>query len=135
LTAKPWCSGPTACHGSTNCADGRRHKPRFSTAGGARVDLDGNIAGQVSTEQRSHAERMVARIEACHLADAAAAKAEAERKEAARQAAAPPSMFGGRVAIMPAAETTPPTGGGRLGAAGLKRAAQERQARQQAKHG
>jgi sRNA-binding protein len=102
-------------------------------AGGARVDLDGNVAGQVSTEQRSHAERMVARIEARQLADAAAA--EAERKEAVRQAAAPPSMFGGRVVIMPAAETTPPTGGGRLGLAGLKRAAQERRARQEAKHG
>jgi sRNA-binding protein len=103
-------------------------------AGGARVDLDGNVAGEVSTEQRCRAERMVARIEARRLADAAAAKGEAERKEAVRQAAAP-SMFDGRIVIMPAAETTPPTGSGRLGLAGLKRAAQERRARQEAKHG
>jgi sRNA-binding protein len=98
-------------------------------AGGARVDLDGNVAGEVSTEQRCRAERMVARIEA-----AAAAKGEAERKEAVRQAAAP-SLFDGRIVIMPAAKTTPPTGSGRLGLAGLKRAAQERRARQEAKHG
>src|SRR5215470_12926152 len=61
-------------------------------AGGARVDLDGNVAGEVSSEQRCHAERMVARIEARQLGEAAAVKAEAESKEAVRRAAAPPSV-------------------------------------------
>jgi sRNA-binding protein len=99
-------------------------------AGGARVDLDGNVAGEVSTEQRCRAERMVARIEARELADAAAAKTEAERKEAIRPAAAPPSN---RVISMPPrAQTPPPTSSGRLGLADLKRAAQERRARQEA---
>ena len=36
-------------------------------AGGARVDLDGNVAGEVSSEQRCRAERMVSRIEARQL--------------------------------------------------------------------
>jgi ProP effector len=96
-------------------------------AGGARVDLDGNVAGEVSTGHRCRAERMLARIKA---RDAAAAKAEAERKEAVRAAAAPPSN---RVVSMPRrAQTTPPTSSGRLGLADLKRAAQERRARQEA---
>jgi len=44
------------------------------TAGGARVDLEGNVAGEVSNEHRSRAERLVARIEAQQLAEAAAGK-------------------------------------------------------------
>jgi ProP effector len=103
-------------------------------AGGARVDLDGNVAGEVSSEQRCRAERMVGRIEALQWAEAAAAKAEAESKEAVRQAAGPPSVLDGRVIVMPPpAEPTPSTGSGRLGLADLKRAAQERRARQEAK--
>jgi ProP effector len=39
-------------------------------AGGARVDLEGNVAGEVSNEHRSRAERLVARIEARQLAGA-----------------------------------------------------------------
>jgi sRNA-binding protein len=103
--------------------------------GGARVDLDGNVAGEVSSEQRCHAERMVARIKARQLADAAPLKAEAESKGAVRQAAAIPSMLDRRVIVMPPPETTPSTGSPRLGLADLKRAAQERRARQEAKHG
>jgi sRNA-binding protein len=103
-------------------------------AGGARVDLEGNVAGEVSTEQRCRAERMVARIEARQVAEAAPAKAVAENKEAVRQAAAPPTNS--RVVSMPPrAQTTPPTSSGRLGLADLKRAAQERRARQEAKYG
>jgi sRNA-binding protein len=98
-------------------------------AGGARVDLEGNVAGEVSSEHRRRAERLVAHIEARQLADTAAAKAEAESKEAVRQAAAPPSN--GKAIAMPLpATTSPPTSGGRLGLADLKRAAQERRARQ-----
>jgi sRNA-binding protein len=98
-------------------------------AGGARVDLEGNVAGEVSTDQRCRAERLVARIKARQVSEAAPAKA--ENKEAVRQAAAPTSN--GKVSsIPPRALTTPSTGGGRLGLADLKRAAQERRARQEA---
>jgi sRNA-binding protein len=101
-------------------------------AGGARVDLEGNAAGEVSREQRCRAERLVGRIKARLLADAAAANTEAG-KEAVRQVAAPPSMLNGKVVVMsPLGEKTPPAGSGRLGLAELKRAAQERRARQQA---
>jgi len=100
-------------------------------AGGARVDLDGNVVGEVSSEQRCRAERMVARIKARQLAEAAA-----ESKEAVRQAAAIPSMLDGRIVAMPPRpEAAPSAGSRRLGLADLKRAAQERQARQEAKHG
>jgi ProP effector len=105
-------------------------------AGGARVDLDGNGAGEVSSEQRCRAERLIARMEARQLAEPAAVKAEAESKEAVGQAAAPPSALDGRIIVMPPpAETAPSTGSRRLGLADLKRAAQERRARQEAKHG
>jgi ProP effector len=96
-------------------------------AGGARFDLDGNVAGEVSREQRCRAERLVARIRARQLAEAAAAKAEADSERALTRAALPPSILSGKVVIMPPpAETTPPTGSGRLGLAELKRAALER---------
>ncbi len=61
-------------------------------AGGARFDLEGNVAGEVSSEQRCRASRLIARIKARHFAEAAAAKAEAESKAAVRHAATPPSM-------------------------------------------
>ena len=100
-------------------------------AGGARVDLEGNVAGEVSREQRCRAERLVSRIKARLLADAAA-NTEAG-KEAVRQAAASPSMLNDKVVVMsPLGDKAPPTSGGRLGLAELKRAAQERRARQQA---
>ncbi len=96
-------------------------------AGGARVDLDGNVAGEVSREQRCRAERLVARIKARQLAEAAAAKAEPESEKTLTRAALRPSILNGKVLIMPPpAETTPPTGSGRLGLAELKRAALER---------
>jgi ProP effector len=100
-------------------------------AGGARVDLDGNVAGEVSSEQRCRAERMTARIKARQFAEAAAANFEAESKEAVGQTAAPPSLLDARVIVVPPpGETTPSPEGGRLGLADLKRAAQERRARQ-----
>jgi sRNA-binding protein len=99
-------------------------------AGGARVDLEGNVAGEVSREQRCRAGRLVARIKARQLAEAAAAKTDAERN--VRQAAMPASVFNGKVVVIPRpAETTPPTCSGRLGLADLKRAALERRARQE----
>ena len=102
-------------------------------AGGARVDLEGNVAGEVSREQRCRAERLVGRIKARLLADAAAADTEAASKEPVRQVAAPHSMLADKVVVMPPlGEKTPPTASGRLGLAELKRAAQERRARQQA---
>jgi sRNA-binding protein len=101
-------------------------------AGGARVDLEGNVAGEVSREQRCRAERLVGRIKARLLADAAAANTEAGKK-AVRQVATPPAMLNNKVVVMsPPGERTPSTGSGRLGLAELKRAAQERRARQQA---
>src|SRR5215470_2690071 len=80
--------------------------------GGARVDLDGNVAGEVSSEQRCRAEKMVARIEARQLAEAAAAKAEV--KEDIRQAAAPPSVLDKVIVMPPPLEATPSAGSGRL---------------------
>ena len=62
-------------------------------AGGARADLDGNVAGEVSREQRCRAERLVARIKARQLAEAAAAKAEADSERALTRAALPPSIL------------------------------------------
>jgi sRNA-binding protein len=97
-------------------------------AGGARVDLEGNVAGEVSNEHRSRAERLVARIEARELAEA---KTEAESERAVRQAAVPPPVLNANAAVQPA-QTTPPSSGGRLGLADLKRAAQERRSRQEA---
>ncbi len=105
-------------------------------AGRARVDLEGNVAGEVSREQRCRAGRLVARIKARQLAETAAAKAEAESERAVRQAAMPTSVLNGKVVVMPRpAETTQPTCSGRLGLAELKRAALERRARQEAKRG
>ena len=99
-------------------------------AGGARVDLEGNVAGEVSREQRCRAERLVARIKARQLAEAAAAEAEAESERDALSS----SILNGKVVIMPPPpEMTPPTGSGRLGLPELKRAAMERRARQEAK--
>ncbi len=102
-------------------------------AGDARIDLDGNVAGEVSSEQRCRAERMVARIKARQSAGAAAVKAEAESKEAARQAPAIPSMLDRRPVVMPPPRGTPSTSSHRLGLADLKRAAQERRARREVK--
>jgi sRNA-binding protein len=105
-------------------------------AGGARVDLEGNVAGEVSNEHRSRAERFVARIEARQLADTAAAKAAAESEKAVRHAAMSSSAFNGKAVFMPLpTQATQPSGSGRLGLADLKRAAQERRARQDAGRG
>jgi ProP effector len=41
-------------------------------AGGARVDLEGNVAGEVSSEHRCRAQRLVAPSEARQVADAKA---------------------------------------------------------------
>jgi hypothetical protein len=101
-------------------------------AGGARFDLEGNIAGEVSREQRCRASRLVARVKARQLAEAATAKAEVESKVAVRKVGTPIFMPSGKVTVlMPHARTTQP-GSGRLGLADLKRAAQERRARQEA---
>jgi sRNA-binding protein len=100
-------------------------------AGGARFDLEGNISGEVSSEQRCRARRLVARIKARQLTEAAAAKAEAD-KTAVRQAATPNSMLNGSVTVQPPRAQTAPPGSGRLGLADLKRAARERRARQEA---
>ena len=70
-------------------------------AGGARVDLDGNVAGEVSREQRCRAKRLVARFKARQLAEAAAAKAEPESERTLTRAALPPSILNGKVLIMP----------------------------------
>jgi sRNA-binding protein len=101
-------------------------------AGGARFDLEGNVAGEVSTQQRCRASRMVARMKARQLAEAAAAKAKAESKAAVRQAATPTSVLNGKVTVLPLPARTTPPGSGRLGLADLKRAGLERRARQEA---
>jgi ProP effector len=103
-------------------------------AGGARIDLEGNVAGDVSSEQRCHAERLIARIKARQLAETAAAEAESER--AVGHAAMPPSELHSKVIVMPPpVQTTPRSSSSRLGLGDLKRAALERRARQEAKRG
>jgi sRNA-binding protein len=54
-------------------------------AGGARFDLEGNVVGEVSRQQRCRASRMVARIKARQLAEAATAKTEAERQSGCQE--------------------------------------------------
>jgi sRNA-binding protein len=99
-------------------------------AGGTRFDLEGNVAGEVSREQRCRAIRLVARIKARQLAEAGTAKAEANSK--AGKAIRPTSMLNAKVTVSaPSTQTTAP-GSGRLGLADLKRAALERRARQEA---
>jgi len=103
-------------------------------AGGARIDLEGDVAGEVSSEQRCRAERLLARIEARQLAGTAAAKAEAESERAVRHAAMPPFELRSQATVMtPPVQPTAPTRSGRLGLADLKRAALERRARREAK--
>jgi sRNA-binding protein len=99
-------------------------------AGGARFDLEGNVAGEVSREQRCRAVRLVARIKARQFAEAATAKAEAESN--ARKAARPTSRLNAKVTVLPRPIPTTLPGSGRLGLADLKRAALERRARQEA---
>jgi ProQ/FINO family len=53
---------------ATSLAASARMYQKCLAAGGARVDLEGNVAGKVSNEHRSRAERLVARIEARQLA-------------------------------------------------------------------
>jgi ProP effector len=101
-------------------------------AGGARIDLEGNVAGEVSNEHRSRAERLVARIEAPQLAETTAAKAAAEGERGVRYAAMPAAVPKAKAnAMPPSTQRRPPTGSGRLGLADLKRAAQERRERQE----
>src|SRR5215467_7641618 len=96
-------------------------------AGGARIDLEGNVAGEVSSEQRCRAERLVARIKARELKETAAAKAEDGSERVVRHAAMPPSELRSEVIVMPPpGQTTRPVSSGRLGLADLKRAALER---------
>jgi sRNA-binding protein len=99
-------------------------------AGGARFDLEGNVAGEVSREQRCRAIRLVARIKARQLAEAATAKAKAGSK--AGKATTPTSMRIAKVTVLPPLTPTTPRDSGRLGLADLKRAALERRARQEA---
>jgi ProP effector len=104
-------------------------------AGGARFDLEGKVSGEVSSGQRCRASRLIARIKARQPAEAEAAEAEAAKAEAdkaaVRQAPMPNSMLNRKDVKPPPAQTTLP-GSGRLGLADLKRAAQERRARQEA---
>jgi sRNA-binding protein len=69
--------------------------------GGARIDLEGNVAGEVSNEHRSRAERLVARIEARQLAETAAAEAQAEGGRGVGHAAMPPSVPKAKAIAMP----------------------------------
>jgi len=101
-------------------------------AGDARVDLEGNVAGEVSREQRCRAARLVARIKARQQAEKAAAKAGAESEGAVKKAVMPPPVPDRKVVVMSTpVETRPATGSGRLGLADLRRAALERRARQE----
>jgi sRNA-binding protein len=91
-------------------------------AGGPRVDLDGNMAGDATQDQIEHALAAVARIEAKAIAKAEAVRKQKAARKAAKEMAAEQQ---------PASRTPPPpprspshsTAPGRDGIAALRRAA------------
>jgi sRNA-binding protein len=121
---------------------------RVVAAGGYRVDLDGNVAGEVTDGQRRYAEARARRLQARQSAEAAA-KDNGEGPKATGEPAAQtatPSVRAGRVPTVkgkPVTVPEPPTklqasatptapprsSDGRLGLADLKRLAQERKQR------
>jgi sRNA-binding protein len=127
---------------------GRPAYHRVVATGGYRVDLDGNVAGEVTDGQRRYAEARARRLEARQSAEAAA-KANGEGPKATGEPAAQtaaPSVRAARVPTVkdkpvtvpqapiklqaPATPPAPPrSSDGRLGLADLKRLAQERKQR------
>jgi sRNA-binding protein len=127
---------------------GRPAYQRVVATGGYRVDLDGNVAGEVTEGQRRYAEARTRRLEARQSAEAAA-KANGEGPKATGEPAAQtatPSVRAARVPTVkdkpvtvpqaptklqaPATPPAPPrSSDGRLGLADLKRLAQERKQR------
>jgi sRNA-binding protein len=121
---------------------------RVVATGGYRVDLDGNVAGEVTDGQRRYAEARARRLEARH-SDEAVAKANREGPKATGEPAAQTATPSARAARVPTvkdkpatvpqtptklqAPATPPapprSSDGRLGLADLKRLAQERKQR------
>ena len=95
-------------------------------AGAARIDLEGNPIGTVTTADEEDAKRKIAKA-----ARRAAAKAIEDRKAASQPAAKPVAELAGQQNPIPAAKSQQlaPTGPPRVGLAGLKAAAQVRRAR------
>jgi sRNA-binding protein len=121
---------------------GRPAYQRVVATGGYRIDLDGNVAGEVTDGQRRYAEARARRLEARQSAEAVA-KANGEGPKATGEPAAQtatPSVRAARVptvkdkpVTVPQAPATPPapprSSDGRLGLADLKRLARERKQR------
>ena len=96
------------------------------TGGTPRIDLEGNLAGQVTAADEEDAKRKIAKE-----ARRAAAKAIEDRKVADQPAAEPVAKCAEQQNPIPDAkfEQSAPAGPPRLGLAGLKAAAQARRAR------
>jgi len=96
------------------------------TAGAPRIDLAGNVAGEVTAADEEDAKRKIAKE-----ARRAAAEAIEDRKVAGEPAAKPVAERPGQQNPIPEAksEQSAPAGPPRLGLAGLKAAAQARRAR------
>src|SRR5262252_8825060 len=96
------------------------------TAGAPRIDLAGNVAGEVTAADEEDAKRKIAKE-----ARRAAAEAIEDRKVAGEPAAKPVAEPPGQQNPIPEAksEQSAPAGAPRLGLAGLKAAAQARRAR------
>src|SRR5215471_868029 len=92
------------------------------TAGAPRIDLAGNVAGEVTAADEEDAKRKTAKE-----ARRVAAEAIEDRSAAARPPAKPVAERAGEQNAIP--ETLTPSGPPRVGLAGLKAAAQARRAR------
>jgi sRNA-binding protein len=116
---------PRECTIALTAYTGRLQYQRAIATGGSRVDLGGNIAGEVTQDQIEHAVAVVASIEA-----KAIAKAEAVRKEKAlRKAAKEMAAEQHPASRTPPSPPPPPSDGAtprRLGLADLKHAAAAR---------
>jgi sRNA-binding protein len=110
---------PRECTIALTAYTGRLQYQRAVAAGGARFDLDGNIAGEVAPDQIEHARAVVVHLESLSAARAEAArKLAVEPKRAAKQVKRKPKS------PPPASSPTEPRR--QLGLADLKAAAAAR---------
>jgi sRNA-binding protein len=93
---------------------------RSLVAGAVRVDLDGQVAGEVATAHAAHAQRIVTRMEASHAAEASDGRCTSEKTAGnAAKAVGTPGM-------PVAAQTKQEPSKKRLGLSELKAAARAR---------
>jgi ProP effector len=78
---------PTECHRVLGCYCRRRLYQAALASGGARIDLDGQVAGEVTTAEQEAARDAVARLDAFRIEKAAAAKVALNAERAAGHSA------------------------------------------------